>query len=188
MTALSQWTIALGKSGLISEAIFTLVPSSKKAVSSVFLLLVTNLWLNSSWKVENNDSALFFEDETKEEKTLPRLRNLYLSYATKDKGCPKGNWICKKQAESEFHQDQNSKLWIKKGYCVPKICKRHSDCMIGDYCNGGRIGSLYLEKACFKDEEDGYLIPMQHWFNKNGLGRQNIGFSQDHIGQGLLEF
>ena len=84
-----------------------------------------------------------------------RLSKLYLSNEYEDKGCPEGNWICMKQAGSEFYQDRNSKLWIKKGYCVPKICKRHSDCMIGDYCNGGRI---VRGMSCFKDEEKGYLI------------------------------
>ena len=55
---------------------------------------------------------------------------------------------------SEFHQDQNSKLWIQKGYCVPKICKRHKDCQVGDYCNGG---STY-GGACRLNEDTGYLI------------------------------
>ena len=89
-----------------------------------------------------------------------RLSKLYLSYEYEDKGCPEGNWICiradlNQGEESEFHQDRNSKLWIQKGYCVPKICKRHSDCTVGDYCNGGRtFGGICKEKG----EDNGYLI------------------------------
>ena len=84
-----------------------------------------------------------------------RLSKLYLSNEYKDNGCPEGNWICKKLAESELYQDQNSKLWMKKGYCVPKTCKIHRDCMIGDYCNGGRIAKGV---RCYKDDKKRYLI------------------------------
>ena len=47
-----------------------------------------------------------------------------------------------------------------KGYCVPKICERHSDCLVGDYCNGGRarMGIANSGGVCWKDEEKGYLI------------------------------
>ena len=121
---------------------------------SVFLclLFVTNLWLNIGLK--SRDLAnLFWGWEQR--KNILRISDLQFSqgHAVKTKGCP-DNWICKKQYESEFHQDQNSKLWLQKGYCAPSICKRHSDCLVGDFCNGGKID----KGVCRLDLDIGYLI------------------------------
>ena len=90
----------------------------------------------------------------KKKKNLLRLSNLYLRDEYEDKGCPKGNWVCKNQYGSEWSEDQNSKLWIVNGYCVPNSCKRNSDCLVGDFCNGGSTDG----GVCWLEEENGYLI------------------------------